>query len=561
MSQTRAQQLVAAYDRRMADAGNFWNLYQEATEFTNPVHSNVQKQLAPGSRQMNRVFDSTAIRARKLLAATMAGSLTPNALKWHALRMREDDLNDIKEVAEWLQECDDRLFMAFQQSNFEGSSTQFYGNAIIGTGALLIEEQPKLRSGQFGGFQFTALPLGRYVIDEAPNGLVDTLYRSYMSTAKAIVQRFGNDEDTVGREVLAAYEQRPEQTFEVIHGVYPRGLHDPSKAALDGTNRAYASCYTLRKGQPKFLYEGGYHEFPVCVARWDKEASEVYGRGPAVDALPDTRTLNRAIELMLRAAGKDIDPPWAGIDGAISDLDLTPGAYNTVEAIDGDVRKALMPLHSGISMDLTQFIVADQRAKVEQAFYWDQLQLNKDTLMTATEVERRWEVMRRILGPTLGRFRWEFMTPLINVCFATMLRANAFSAPPEELLQRSDGNIDVVFQGPLDSSQKFARVTGFNEWMNSGALIAQATGSTAHFDNANFDVAWTDQRDILGLPATYERDSEEVAQTREQRAQEQQAQQQQMTALNVTKAAKDGGAALKSVHEIGQNGTAQKVPA
>ena len=71
--------------------------------------------------------------------------------------------------------------------------------------------------------------------------------------------------------------------------------------------------------------------------------------------------------------------------------------------------------------------------KIERIFYWDQLQLQGDKLMTATEVERRLELMRRVLGPTLGRFESELLSPLLNRCFGLMYRAGALPPPPEEL--------------------------------------------------------------------------------------------------------------------------------
>ena len=55
--------------------------------------------------------------------------------------------------------------------------------------------------------------------------------------------------------------------------------------------------------------------------------------------------------------------------------------------------------------------------------------------MTATEVQVRYELMQRLLGPTLGRFQSEFLNPLIERVFGIMFRANAFLPAPEIFLK------------------------------------------------------------------------------------------------------------------------------
>ena len=157
-----------------------------------------------------------------------------------------------------------------------------------------------------------------------------------------------------------------------------------------------------------------------------RKSEGIYGYGPGHIALPDIRTLSRAIELGLSAASKALDPPGlVNSDAVFGELDLRPAAQTPV---DGDPRLAWVPLESGAKFDVGQILERKLEEKIERIFYWDQLQLQGDKLMTATEVERRLELMRRVLGPTLGRFESELLSPLLNRCFGLMYRAGALAA-------------------------------------------------------------------------------------------------------------------------------------
>ena len=121
---------------------------------------------------------------------------------------------------------------------------------------------------------------------------------------------------------------------------------------------------------------------------------------------------------------------------------------------------ALQEMESKARFDIAQLLDGRLETKVQRVFYWDQLQLDTSRNPTATEIEKRWELMRRVLGPTLGRLEVEMLNPLINRVFAIMFRAGAFPPPPPDL---ADEDIDVEYEGPLARSQRTLRVTGLEQ--------------------------------------------------------------------------------------------------
>jgi hypothetical protein len=252
--------------------------------------------------------------------------------------------------------------------------------------------------------------------------------------------------------------------------------------------------------------------------------------------------LNKAVELTLSSAAKALDPPGlVSSDATIAELDLRPGSMNTVE---GDPRLAWAPLESGAKFDVSKLLEGDLREAIRNTFYWDQLQLQSQRVMTATEVQSRLEIMQQFLAPTLARLESEALTPLLNRCFSIMHRQGELPPPPEELARGA--NLDVEYEGPLARSQKVTRLAGMDEFIRITAPVAQQ--QPAVVDNLDTDRAFRDLAEVAGLPADYLRDEDDVATMRQQRAQQQQLAKQ----MEVAMGASEMGRNLAPVMEAAQ---------
>jgi len=262
---------------------------------------------------------------------------------------------------------------------------------------------------------------------------------------------------------------------------------------------------------------GGYNEFPYLVPRWSKATGEIFGRSPSYNALPDIKTVNKAVEIGLKAWAKAIDPPLlVQDDGVIGRVRMTPGGISVVRN-DGAVK----PLQIGSNWQITDMKENQLRTAIRQAYYSDQLQLQEGPQMTATEVQVRYELMQRLLGPTLGRFQSEFLNPLIERIFGIMLRNNALLERPEML---TEAEIDIEYVGPLARSQRMEEVTAIDRLYELVFGVAQADPSI--MDLIDHDVAMRARATLLGVPKTILRGQDTVDDIRQQRAEQQQMQQQ-----------------------------------
>jgi hypothetical protein len=516
-----------------SERGTWEDHWQEILDYVMPRKAEITFIRAKGEKRSEILFDSTAITANNLLAASLQGTLTSPSLQWFSIKLRDNTLNEDREVQLWLEDAAKKMYEVFNETNFNTEVHELYLDMTsIGTGCIFIEEGKE-------GFEkdlihFSTLHIAEYYIKENVNGYVDTVYRKYKLSARQAVQEFG--EDNLGEKILQAAADKPDKMFNFIHAVEPSEDYErvfgksPIKLPVHSCHLCIEDKMVVRVS--------GYNEFPFLVPRWAKATGEIYGRSPSYNALPDIKTLNKAVEIGLKAWSKAIDPPLlVQDDGVIGRVRMTPGGITVVR---NDA--AIKPLQIASNWQITDLKENQLRTAIRQAYYSDQLQLQDGPQMTATEVQVRYELMQRLLGPTLGRFQSEFLNPLIDRVFGIMFRAGAFREPPEIM---GGQQIDVEFIGPLARSQRMEEATAVERLYQLAMEIGQADPSV--LDLINNDVAIRMRATLLGVPKSVLRGEDEVEELRQQRAEQQQQMQEQQMMAEQAKAMKDEASAMQTL--------------
>ena len=494
--------------------GTWEDHWQEILDYVMPRKADITFKRTKGEKRAEILFDSTAITASNLLAASLQGTLTSPSLQWFSIKVRNEELMQDREVQLWLEDSSKRMYNLFNETNFNTEVHEMYLDIVtIGTGALFVEEGN-------GGYEknqihFNTMHIAEYYIQENTSGYVDTLYRRYKLSARQAVQEFG--EDNLGEKVLKAAKEKPDKMFNFIHAVEPLEDYERTMGKSD-TKLPFHSCHVCEEDK-MFVRGGGYNEFPYLVPRWSKATGEIFGRSPSYNALPDIKTLNKAVEIGLKAWAKAIDPPLlVQDDGVIGRVRMTPGGITVVR---NDA--AIKPLQIGSNWQITDLKENQLRTAIRQAYYSDQLQLQDGPQMTATEVQVRYELMQRLLGPTLGRFQSEFLNPLIDRVFGLMFRANAF-LPVPEIIQGE--TIDVEYVGPLARSQRMEEAVAVERLYQLAMQVVQLDPSI--MDIIDHDEAIRMRANLLGVPKSVLRGREEVDEMREAKAQQAAMEQQMM---------------------------------
>jgi len=507
--------------------------WQEILDYVMPRKADVTFVRSKGEKRTEVLYDSTAITANNLLAASLQGTLTSASLPWFHLKLRDTETNQNRDVQLWLEDSAKRMYEIFNESNFNTEVHELYLDLVsIGTGAIFVEEGSKGFDKE--GIHFNCLHIAEYFIQENINGKVDTLYRKYKLTARQAIQEFG--EENVGEKILESVKEKPDKEFNFIHAVEPTEDYERA-VGKSSTKLPVHSCHVCTEDK-MVVRTGGYNEFPYLVPRWSKATGEIFGRSPSYNALPDIKTLNKAVEIGLKAWAKAIDPPLlVQDDGVIGRVRMTPGGV-TVVRHDG----AIKPLQIGSNWQITDLKENQLRTSIRQAYYSDQLQLQDGPQMTATEVQVRYELMQRLLGPTLGRFQTEFLNPLIERTFGIMLRAGGLLPEPDVIKGQK---IDIEYVGPLARSQRMEESVAIDRLYELAMNVVQIDPSI--MDNINHDEAIRLRGDLLGVPKIILRARDEVEELREQRQQAQMAQQQAEQQQQAAQAALTQGQAMSEL--------------
>ena len=522
--------LLSRFDRLQGQRENWETHWQEVADYMQPRKADVTKRRARGDKRMEQIFDSSPIQAVELLAASLHGMLTNPSTPWFTLRFKDEEIENEDEAKLWLEASTDAMYTAFNRSNFQQEIFELYHDLItFGTAAMFIEEDDD------DIIKFSTRHINEVFIAENDKGRIDTIYRRFNISARAAIQKFG---DAVSSDVQVKAKKDPYEEVEILHAVYPRSDFNPNKK--DKANMPFESVYMEYKNGNE-LSVGGFKEFPFVVPRYLKASNEIYGRSPAMTALPDVKMLNEMCKTTIKAAQKQVDPPLlVPDDGFLLPVRTVPGGLNFYRS---GTRDRIEPLNIGANNPLGLNMEQQRRDSIRAVFYVNQLMMQDGPQMTATEVIQRNEEKMRLLGPVLGRLQSELLKPLIDRVFAVLLRNNMLPQAPEFLSGR---DVEIEYVSPLAKAQKSTELQSI---MRAVEILGSLANVAPVFDYVNFDNLVKHLADIVGVPQKILKTQSQVNAERQQSAQQQEQMQSMQQLQQVAKAGGDIAPLAKALPE------------
>ncbi len=451
MTEMKAETVVARY-MRAKDRRETWEpLWQECFDFALPQRETALGHSSNTSRKTDRLFDGTAPDAVDQLAASLLSQLTPPWARWFGLAPGteiegartgvEGALSQDLEIAA------QTLQSHFDRSNFAVEMHQCYLDLVTaGTASLMFEIA---RPGEPAAFRFTAVPLSQVAFEEDASGRLDTTFRASQLTRGQLVDRFPKAKLPDGLKD-GGDPTDPEKRVEVLEAVFPAKDGFDYMAVLPGgigPDSAQGMTSGTGTGAPVVLKTGRFKSSPFINFRWLKAPGEIYGRSPVMKALPDIKTANKVVELILKNASIAVTGIWQADDDGVlnpSNIRLTPGTI-----IPKAVGSAgLRPLEAPGRFDTGQIVLEDLRTGIRRALLADRLGQPDGPKMTATEVIERVAEIARLLGATYGRLQSELLTPLVTRGFAILTQRGEIGDI------RIDGKtVDLEYKSPLARHQ------------------------------------------------------------------------------------------------------------
>jgi hypothetical protein len=540
ISQEQVIHLVKRKGKLKAQRGTWETHWQDLSNYVLPNEANFNTKRSKGDKRTTLVYDSTGIHANEMLAAGLHGMLTSPASNWFSLRIKNDSQNigGDSEAKQWLEDTTNAVMAEISAPSvaFPSHIHEYYLSLCsIGTACMFVGE-PATREG----ISFRAIHIEEIFIAENADGIIDTVFRSFKMTVRQIVQKWG--EESLSPRMKRMYEkQELDKDIDLLHCVYPRDDVDKGKRAA--TMLPVASVYIDEK-ENHVLAEGGFNEMPYMVSRWAKTVGEVFGRSPAMTALPDIKMLQEIMKTTIRAAQKIVDPPLlVPDDGVLGPIRTIPGGLNYYRASSG---ARIQPLLTGGNIGISYEMMTDLRDRIRTTFFLDQLQFQGAPRMTATEVVERTERTLRLLGPTLGRLQSEFLGPMIERIYGVLSRSGRLPEPPESI---SEQELRIEYVSPLARAQRQSETQGIMRTLEFIGPIAGLDPQAAQVIKGADTVRHI--AELNGVPPMLLKSNEELMEEAKAQQEAQAAQQQMMQGAQVMDMMQKGANVAKTAGDAG----------
>jgi len=523
-------EVVKCFTRMVSERAPYESLSKDAFEFSYPLRGQrLQGMDKDGvSIAFNaqddkaKLYDTTGKDSCRLLASSVLSGLTPPNMQWFHFAVPTMAHEEVPEDAkEWLQSSSRKVYKMIHAANYDAEAYEYFLDIIIaGMAGLFVELIPN------EGLRFEFWPMeSLFVKETTKKGRIDTVYRRVLMTASQMKEKFG---DKVPDNVKNAdYNDTKKHT--VIHVIRPRMKGKKQAKGRYAKSMPFESLW-VHKDTKMVMEESGFMEFPVIIPRWHKIPESDYAVGPFDDALPDVKTLNQVIKLMLTHADMAIAGMFvAKDDGVLNPNNIKVGPRRFLFAADPNNVK---PLTTPGNFSIAGAEVQRLQTNIRRVMMSDQLQPQDGPTMTATEVHVRMQIVRQLLGPVYGRFQAEFLQPLLERVFGLALRNGYLGEAPESI-----GGMEFVpeYSSPLARAQRQEDVTILTQFEMALGQQAQVVGPEV-LDLYDADAAAQRRADLLGVPPELMRKKREVQSIRDDRAK----QQQQMAMMEQAAATPEG---------------------
>jgi len=493
------EQVIKRHELAQRRKDNWRQIYEDCYEFALPQRNLYDGYYegggSPGQNKMVRVFDSTAINATQRFANRIQSGLFPPYGRWCRLEPGPEIPEEQQlEAQAVLDIYSDKMFSVLRQSNFDLAMGEFLMDLSVGTAVMLIQPGDEINP-----IRFTAVPQYLVAIEEGAHGRVDNVYRRMRLKAEAIKQHWVDAE--IPPRLQRMIDEKPTEEIELLEAT-----------VLDVQRGDYDYMVIWPEGKAS-LVERKMKSSPWIVARFMKVAGEVYGRGPLVTALPDIKTLNKTLELLLKNASLSIAGVYTAADDGVLNpqtIRITPGAIIPVARNGGPQGESLKQLPRSGDFNVSQIVINDLRMNIKKILLDDTLPPDNMSARSATEIAERMKELAQNLGSAFGRLITETMVPMVSRILYVMDERGMIEMP----LRVNGLEVKVSPVSPIAQAQNMGDIERITQWVQlSSALgpegqMAPRMGAIADF------VA-----DKLGVPAELRTSPQEREQMMEQAAQ------------------------------------------
>ena len=469
-----------------------------------------------------KILDSTTfIAVRNFASGMMTGATSPTR-RWFktGIMNRDNKKNKMSYAAKlWCSNQAELSRKILYASNFYQLLPEVYEQLGVFLFSCIAMEKDYDNVANF-----KVLPIGSYYYSKDGRGVVDTVCRNYMESAKNLVERYGLE--NCSDAVQQVYKTRPNDMFEIVHFVEPNREYKEG-SPISAQKKFISVTYEVGNGTTSFLKKAGFDKFPYVVFEASCNGEDAYpSKGCGIYALPDAKQLMSMIKELGKAVKKMVSPAYQG-SASLKNKRLSdnPGFFNE----DGDNGAGIRPIHE-VNPQVLELknIIAELRENIKSIFYNDLFAMILNTAergRTATEVNELKEEKLVLLSPLLEQIHTA-LKQILDWLFYTEMEAGILPEVPQEL---EGEEIEIEFISTLAQAMKAQNISSMERFITFTANMAQAVDPVL-IKKIKGEKMIDDYADFANIDPNQIAPNEELEALRQQQA-EKQAQAEQMQQL------------------------------
>ena len=469
-----------------------------------------------------KILDSTTfIAVRNFSSGMMTGATSPTR-RWFktGIMNRDNKKNKMSYAAKlWCSNQAELTRKILYASNFYQLLPEVYEQLGVFLFSCMAMEKDYENV-----VNFKVLPIGSYYYSKDSRGVVDTVCRNYMESAKNLVERYGLE--NCSDAIQQVYKSRHNDMFEIVHFVEPNREYKEG-SPISAQKKFISVTYEVGNGTTSFLKKAGFDKFPYVVFEASCNGEDAYpSKGCGIYALPDAKQLMSMIKELGKAVKKMVSPAYQG-SASLKNKRLSdnPGFFNE----DGDNGAGIRPIHE-VNPQVLELknIIAELRENIKSIFYNDLFAMILNTAergRTATEVNELKEEKLVLLSPLLEQIHTA-LKQILDWLFYTEMEAGILPEVPQEL---EGEEIEIEFISTLAQAMKAQNISSMERFITFTANMAQAVDPVL-IKKIKGEKMIDDYADFANIDPNQIAPNEELETLRQQQA-EKQAQAEQMQQL------------------------------
>ncbi|HDZ62555.1 MAG TPA: phage tail protein [Nitrospirae bacterium] len=451
------------------------------------------------------IYDATLKDACRLLASSLTSGTTPANSLWFGNELYGEAPGSAGQ--KYLDKASEVIWKNIHNCNFDDISYLLMLHFVLAGQFCLYIKEGDLEKGQLYDFVLWHLR-SCYFASSKGNGENDTVYRVFSLTAAQAVNSYTRRTDKVPQKIQEDAIKKPNEVYWFCQAVYPRTNPKKHEHPIASETFSLATKTIIRKS--------GYEEMPCIIPRWLQVSDSAYCLGPADDALPDHKTLNKAKELVFDNAEMAIAGMWGMVDdGTLNPKTVVVGARRIVVVGNKD---SIFPLKPGGDFNLAHLEVNTLQKQIRRIMMSDQLHPEDGPAMTAYETSVKVRRIREILGPMYVGLQSGYLKPFVGRCFGIAYRKGIIGEPPKEI---ENSLSKIKFLSPMAKAQKLEDISAMDRFEDR--LLQKAEAKPDIIDIYDMDKAGKKRAELEGVPGELLNDEDEIKDIRKKRVEARQA--------------------------------------